>query len=78
MDVTVELHCGRCGSANYSLPGGIEEAATLLCNDCGEEMGRVGDLFDELLVQVQEHSMEALRRDIDRLAAPEPTETKPA
>ena len=67
MDVSVEVHCSKCGSANYSLPSGAEPSSPIVCNDCGREMGTVGGLTDELLVQVTAHSAEALRRDLDRI-----------
>jgi hypothetical protein len=69
MDITVEIHCESCGSANYSLPGGREDAAPIGCNDCGAPQGTVGELRAALLEQVFDHSAEALRRDLDRLLA---------
>lgn len=67
MDVSAEVHCGKCGSANYSLPSGAESSSPIVCNDCSREMGTVGTLIDELLAQVTAHSAEALRRDLDRI-----------
>ena len=67
MDVSAEVHCGKCGSANYSLPSGAESSSLIVCNDCSREMGTVGALVDELLAQVTAHSAEALRRDLDRI-----------
>jgi hypothetical protein len=69
MDVSVEIHCETCGSANYSLPGGSEDAASIRCNDCGAPQGTIGELRATLLEQVFDHSAEALRRDLDRLLA---------
>jgi hypothetical protein len=67
MDVSVEIHCEACGSANYSLPDGQEDAAPIRCNDCGAAQGTIGELRATLLQQVFDHSAEALRRDLDRL-----------
>lgn len=71
MDVSVEIHCEACGSANYSLPGdgGHGDADPIRCNDCGAPQGTLGELRTALLQQVLDHSAEALRRDLDRLLA---------
>jgi hypothetical protein len=69
MDVTVEIHCEACGSANYSLPEGNCDEAPIRCNDCGAPQGTIGELKGALLEQVLDHSAEALRRDLDRLLA---------
>ena len=69
MDVSVEIHCEACGSANYSLGGGQEDDAPISCNDCGARQGTIGELRAVLLQQVFDHSAEALRRDLDRLLA---------
>jgi hypothetical protein len=66
MDVSIEVHCASCGSANYSLPSGMEPGSVLMCNDCGRNMGSIAHLKDEVLGQVAAHSAEALRRDLDR------------
>ena len=67
MDVTVEIHCGTCGSANYSLPQGTSGDAPLLCNDCGIRIGSVGQLQEEMLEQALAHCAETLRRDLETL-----------
>ena len=69
MDVSVEIHCAACGSANYSLPGGGADDAPMRCNDCGREPGTVADLKAELLAQAIAHSAEAHRAELDRLRA---------
>jgi hypothetical protein len=69
MDVSVEIHCEACGSANYSLPGGSGDGAPIRCNDCGAPQGTIGELRAALLEQALDHSAEALRRDLDRLLA---------
>ena len=71
MDVSVEIHCEVCGSANYSLPETSEPADSdpIRCNDCGAHQGTIGELKSALLQQVLDHSAEALRRDLDRLLA---------
>jgi len=71
MDVSVEIHCEACGSANYSLPNGAAEESAILCNDCGADQGSVAALKAALIAQALDHSAESLRRDLDRLRAPE-------
>lgn len=67
MDVSVEIHCELCGSANYSLPAGETEDGPVRCNDCGAEQGSLGELRAALLEQVFAHSAEALRRQVESL-----------
>ena len=69
MDVSVEIHCAGCGSANYSLPGGGGDEAPVRCNDSGRTLATVADLKAELLAQVTAHSAEALRAELERLRA---------
>jgi len=69
MDVSVEIHCEACGSANYSLPEDDRDEAPIRCNDCGAHQGTIGELRAALLQQVIDHSAEALRRDLDRVLA---------
>jgi hypothetical protein len=69
MDVTVEIHCEACGSANYSLPAGEADDSPIRCNDCSAEQGTLAELRDVLASYVLDHSAEALRRDLDRLLA---------
>ena len=72
MDVSIEVHCATCGSANYSMPSGLEPESPISCNDCGRVMGTMAALHDEILDQVAAHSAEALRRDLGRIQdAPE-------
>jgi len=66
MDVSVEIHCAACGSANYSLPDGEADDASVECNDCGRRLGSIADLKGEMLAQALAHSAEALRRDLER------------
>ena len=67
MDVSVEIHCEACGSANYSLPADAGDEAPIRCNDCGAEQGTLGALKAALAAQAIAQSAEALRRDLDRL-----------
>ena len=67
MDVSVEIHCAACGSANYSLPDGEGDDAAVNCNDCGRRLGSIGELKAEMLAQALAHSAEALRRDLERM-----------
>ncbi len=62
MDVSVEIHCETCGSANFGLPDGVADAAPILCNDCGSRLGSIADLKAELLDHALARSAEALRR----------------
>ena len=71
MDVSVEIHCAVCGSANYSLPGGLDDEAPVRCNDCGRELGSIAELKAEMLTQATAHSAEALRAELDRIATGE-------
>ena len=72
MDVSAEIHCGKCGSANYSLPSDAESRSAIVCNDCGHVMGDIDGLMNEVLAQIRSHSAEALRRDLGRInEAPE-------
>ena len=68
MDISVEIHCETCGSANFSLPEGTGIHAPILCNDCGGRLGAVGELQEQLMAQALGHSAEAMRRDLDRLS----------
>jgi hypothetical protein len=74
MDVSLEINCEACGSANYSLPTGEAEGAAILCNDCGADQGSLGELKAALLARVVDQSAEALRRKLDivRGTAPRP------
>ena len=67
MDVSVEIHCEACGSANYSVPAGAADEAPIRCNDCGADQGTLGALKATLAAQAIAQSAEALRRDLDRL-----------
>ena len=67
MDIAVEIHCAACGSANYSLPDGAVDEASVACNDCGRPYGTVADLKAEMMAQAIAHSAEAQRRDLDRI-----------
>ena len=66
MEVSVELHCERCGSANVSIPEPAPDDAALGCNDCGDRLGTVAELKAELFDQALRHSAEALRRGLAR------------
>lgn len=67
MDVSVEIHCEVCGSANYSLPDGAHEQAPIRCNDCGAEQGSVGELRAALIARALDQSAESLRGGLDKL-----------
>ena len=67
MDVSVEIHCEACGSANYSIAEDVADSAPIRCNDCGADQGTLGTLRAALAAQAIAQSAEALRRDLDRL-----------
>jgi hypothetical protein len=69
MDVTVEINCEACGSANYSLPAADSDAAAapILCNDCGADQGSLEELKAALLARVLDQSAQALRRRLETL-----------
>jgi len=71
MDVSVDIHCDACGSANYSLPQGTGEEAPVRCNDCGTEQGSVADLKAMLVAKALDQSAESLRRRLDKLRGPD-------
>jgi hypothetical protein len=72
LDISVEVHCGTCGSANYSLPAGMADEAPIVCNDCSDRLGSVAELKAEMIGQAQAHSAEALRTQLDRIGDPPP------
>lgn len=67
MDVTVELHCDKCGSANLSLPAREDESGLISCNDCSERHGTLAELREELFACALEQSAEKLREGLDRI-----------
>ena len=67
MDVTVEINCEACGSANYSLAGGDADEAPILCNDCGADQGSLGELKAAMAERVLDQSAEALRSKLETL-----------
>lgn len=67
MDVSVEINCEICGSANYSLPAGEADAGAVLCNDCGADQGSLGELKAALAERVLDHSAESQRRRLETL-----------
>jgi hypothetical protein len=66
MDVSVELHCEACGSANYGLPEGSGDAAPIRCNDCGAALGTVAELKAALIAEALAQSAESLRLGLAR------------
>jgi hypothetical protein len=67
MDVTVELHCDQCGSANLSLPDTADDSAPIACNDCGAGQGTIGELKEDLIACAIEQSSEKRREGLHRL-----------
>ncbi len=66
LEVTIEIHCAACGSANFSMPDSADESE-LSCNDCGAHLGNVARLKAELLTQALAHGAEARRRALAQL-----------
>ena len=69
MDISLEIHCDRCGSANLAFGDGAD-SAVIRCNDCGLDHGTVGALKGELVEQLLAQSAEALRQNLGPLGAP--------
>ena len=67
MDITVELHCDKCGSANLSLPAIEDESGAIACNDCGERHGTLAELREELFACAVAQSSQNLREGLERL-----------
>jgi hypothetical protein len=67
MDVTVEIHCDKCGSANLSLPPPDQPNSAIGCNDCGADHGSLDSLHRELIDCAQRQSAQALREGLTRL-----------
>ena len=63
MDVSVEIHCAACGSANYSLLEGEASDAGVNCNDCGRRLGSIAEL------KAAESELAAASDDAARFAA---------
>ncbi len=72
MDLTLEIHCGLCGSANYSMPSGGSGEAPILCNDCGNRLGSLSEFRTEIVELALAQSAEALRRELDKVQAQRP------
>lgn len=71
MDVSVEINCDICGSANYSLADGTADVGAVTCNDCGADQGSLGELKAALLEKVLDHSAEAQRAKLAALRGKE-------
>ena len=69
MDISLEIHCETCGSANYSLPEGGADEAPIVCLDCGTDQGKVGELKAALVARALDQSAESLRLEAERLRA---------
>jgi DNA-directed RNA polymerase subunit RPC12/RpoP len=68
MDVSVEIHCDKCGSANLSLPPPDQVTSAIACNDCGADHGSLDSLHQELIDCARRQSAEVLREGISRIA----------
>ena len=72
MDVSVEINCEACGSANYSLAGGEADGAAIRCNDCGADQGSLGELKAAMAAQVLDQSAEVRRGKLEGLRGTDP------
>lgn len=72
MDVSVEINCEACGSANYSLPAGEADDAAIRCNDCGADQGSLAELKAAMAARVLDQSAEAQRSKIETLRGTAP------
>jgi hypothetical protein len=70
MDISLEIHCDQCGSANLAFGDG-GDGVIVQCNDCGAEHGSVGALKGELVEHLLAQSAESLRRGLGPLSAAE-------
>ena len=68
MDISLEIHCEQCGSANLGF-GGAGDDDVIHCNDCGADQGSVASLKADLIEQLLAQSAEALRRNLGPPAA---------
>ena len=66
MDVSVEIHCETCGSANYSLPDGAPTTRRSAATIAAPPRARSAS-SGALLEQAIDQSAEALRGDLDKL-----------
>ena len=73
MDVTVEINCEACGSANYSLGFGGGDEAAIRCNDCGADQGSLGELKAVMAARVLDQSAEARLSKLETLRGAAPS-----
>lgn len=71
MDVSVEINCEICGSANYSLPAGEADSGAVRCNDCGADQGSLGELKAVLAQCALDNSAEVQRGRLETLRGTE-------
>lgn len=72
MDVSVEINCEACGSANYSLPRGEADDSAIRCNDCGTDQGSLGELKAAMAARVLDQSAEVRRSKLETLRGTAP------
>ena len=68
MDISLEIHCDQCGSANLAFGDG-GDGAIVHCNDCGIAHGTVASLKGDLVEHLLAQSAESLRRGLGPLQA---------
>lgn len=50
----INFECRNCGSSNIKVPNDTPESERVVCNECGEFFGTVGQIKDELRRQARE------------------------
>jgi hypothetical protein len=43
-ELKIALRCEKCGSNELSIPDDATDRSAVNCSDCGEELGRWGDV----------------------------------
>ena len=48
----IELSCRRCGSNRFKLDEAVNDAAVVVCEECGHEIGTLGKIKEEVAERV--------------------------
>lgn len=48
----IEISCSACGSNRFSLTEASSDSSVVSCNDCGHEIGTLGDLKQKIADEV--------------------------
>ena len=52
----IELNCAACGSNRFTLDQEAEDACHVECDDCGHQIGTLGELKQKVAALVLSHS----------------------